>query len=221
MNAPRIAVFDYSAGNVYSVCQALERLGANVSLTADPAQVRAADGLVVPGVGAFGYVVSEFRKRGGEELLRERLDVGAPVLGVCVGLQILFESSGEKGAHPGLGVLSGSVDRLPAERLPNMGWERLAEVPPNSAMLDGITDAWFYFVHSYARLLGPMPRDLWQREQPVSVAVAEHGSPFVAALEAGPLWATQFHPEKSGRAGLRLLHNWIDFARETCERKPC
>lgn len=203
----QIALFDYGAGNVHSALGALTQLGAKVSLTADPAVIMEADGLVVPGVGAFQTVMERLQQAGGEQLLRGYLETGKPLLGICVGMQILFEYSTEKGCHAGLGLCQGSVAQLPATRLPHMGWSPV-EVPPGSQLFHGIATESFYFVHSYAVLTESLPAGT----QPGDVT-AEHGAPFLAAIERGSLCATQFHPEKSGAAGLKLLDNWLSQIR--------
>lgn len=209
----KVVVFEYGAGNVHSACHALERAGATVELTDDAAKVRRADGVLVPGVGAFGYVMNRFQKHGGQELICERAGQNKPLFGVCVGMQILFQSATEKGHHNGLGFFSGEVSELPAQRLPNMGWAQVS-APEHSRMFTGIEESYFYFVHSFARQLTQSADNqidnLVAPGQPVEIAVAEHGAPFVAAIESGNLWATQFHPEKSGESGLKLLSNWLE-----------
>lgn len=213
MSGPKIVVFEYGAGNVHSACQALASVGADVTLTHDAERIRAADALLVPGVGAFGYVMGRFESRGGSAALRECQELGKPVFGICVGMQILFEDATEKGEHPGLGLLSGTVEELPAPLLPHMGWAPV-RVAPQSAMFAGIESAYFYFVHSYARLAQPEVRNLARPGMPVAVSLAHHGADFVAAAETDRVWATQFHPEKSGPAGLRLLSNWLRVVEE-------
>ncbi|MBK0419303.1 imidazole glycerol phosphate synthase subunit HisH [Leucobacter sp. CSA1] len=209
--APRVAVLDYGSGNVHSAVKALARAGADVELTRDADAVMAADGLLVPGVGAFDAVVRQLRAVRGDELIDRRLAGGRPVLGICVGLQVMFEGGVERGVETsGLGQWPGIVRRLDAPVLPHMGWNTV-EAPADSALFAGIPDERFYFVHSYAatewtlegRSEATAPRVTW----------AEHGERFVAAVENGPLSATQFHPEKSGEAGIRLLRNWIDTLR--------
>ncbi len=205
MTPPRIAVLDYGSGNVRSACRALERVGADVALTADPGAVLGADGLVVPGVGAFAAVMDQLAAVDAPRLIGDRLAGGRAVLGVCVGLQVMFERSTEKGDHAGLGRWPGAVERLRAPVVPHMGWSEV-EPPAGSRLFRGIEDQRFYFVHSYGVLTDPAagraggPLATW----------AEHGTRFVAAVEDGPLCATQFHPEKSGDAGAALLTNWLD-----------
>lgn len=213
MSAPRIVVFEYGAGNVHSACQALANAGADVVLTDDASEVLRADGVMVPGVGAFGYVMNRFESRGGSALLRECQQLRKPLLGVCVGMQIFFDSATEKGDHRGLGLLSGVVEELPAPLLPHMGWAQV-KVPESSRMFSGIGPEHFYFVHSYARLAAGPVINRSRPAEPVMVATAHHGADFVAAVETDRLWATQFHPEKSGAAGLRLLANWLQAVQE-------
>ncbi len=200
----RVAVLDYGSGNLHSATRALAAAGADVELTADPDVALAADGLVVPGVGAFSACMDGLVAVGGPDLILRRLEAGRPVLGICVGHQVLFDLGVEHGAsRAGVGVLPGVVAELQAVPLPHMGWNTV-EPPAGSEMFAGVEGERFYFVHSYG-----------VREAP-DVAVdaritwAEHGGDrFVAAVERGPLWSTQFHPEKSGDAGARLLRNWI------------
>jgi glutamine amidotransferase len=204
---PTVAVLDYGSGNVHSAVKALERAGADVSLTADRAAIQAADGLLVPGVGAFAAVMDALDAARGGELIERRLAGGRPVLGICVGMQIMFERGIERGVErEGLGEWPGTVAELEAEVLPHMGWNTV-EAPEDSVLFEGLRDERFYFVHSYGATdwtLDPMP----QFARP-KVTWATHGSRFVAAAENGPLSATQFHPEKSGDAGIRLLSNWL------------
>ena len=204
----RIVVFDYGSGNVRSVVRMLERVGADVTLTADRQSALDADGLYVPGVGAFHACMVGLQDAGGPQVIGERLRLGRPVLGVCVGFQVLFDGSTEpttiQPPPTGLGYLSGLVERLDAPVVPHMGWS-LVSPAAGSRLLDGVEDERFYFVHSYAasRLLGSRVAG-----DPL-VTTAEHGVPFVAAVEDGPLAGTQFHPEKSGDAGAHLVENWL------------
>ena len=208
MTQPRVVVLDYGSGNVHSAVKALEAAGASVELTANRAAVAEAHGVVVPGVGAFTAVMDQLRAVRGDELIDRRLAGGRPVLGVCVGMQILFERGIEHGLDTeGLGEWPGVVTELEADVLPHMGWNTV-EAATGSVLFDGIAHERFYFVHSYAA-------QSWTLEtQPpypeARLTWATHGSRFLAAVENGPLSATQFHPEKSGEAGLRLLRNWID-----------
>jgi glutamine amidotransferase len=207
VSSPRVVVFDYGSGNVHSAVKALETAGADVELTADRAAAMDADGLVVPGVGAFASVMSALRERRGDEIIERRLAGGRAVLGICVGLQIMFERGVEHGVDtPGLAQWPGVVEKLPAERLPHMGWNTV-ETPKGTELFRGVESERFYFVHSYAA-------QAWELEPGPSfraplVTWSEYGARFVAAVENGPLCATQFHPEKSGDAGITLLRNWL------------
>jgi glutamine amidotransferase len=205
--APTVVVLDYGSGNVHSAAKALEAAGARVTLTADHGAAMDADGLVVPGVGAFGAVVERLRAVRGDWLIDRRLAGGRPVLGICVGMQVLFERSVEHDtAEAGLGEWPGVVEKLHADVVPHMGWTAV-DAPANSVLFAGVRDERFYFVHSYA-----VQRWELEAEGPFAapkLTWATHGDRFLAAVENGPLSATQFHPEKSGRAGLRLLRNWV------------
>ena len=209
--APRVVVLDYGSGNIHSAAKALERAGAEVEITANRAAVMEADGLLVPGVGAFSAVMEQLNTVRGGELIERRLAGGRPVLGICVGMQVMFADGIERGVETeGLGEWPGTVDLLEAEVVPHMGWNTV-DAPEDSVLFDGIRDKRFYFVHSYAAQaweLDPHPR-----LAPPAVTWARHGSRFIAAVENGPLSATQFHPEKSGDAGIRLLSNWIGSLR--------
>ncbi|GAB2683488.1 imidazole glycerol phosphate synthase subunit HisH [Thalassiella azotivora] len=210
MPAPRVVVLDYGSGNVRSAVRALERVGAHVELTADRASAQEADGLVVPGVGAFASVVQGLRAVRGDEVIGRRLAGGRPVLGVCVGLQVLFGTGLEHGRRSeGLGEWPGVVERLPADVVPHMGWNTV-DVPAGSRLFAGVESERFYFVHSYGvlRWVGPTDDGTSRMRAPL-VTWSTHGAPFVAAVENGPLSATQFHPEKSGDAGAELLRNWL------------
>jgi imidazole glycerol-phosphate synthase subunit HisH len=207
MARPSVALLDYGSGNVHSAAKALEAAGADVELTADRERVAEADGLVVPGVGAFEAVATQLQRARGGELIGRRLSGGRPVLGICVGMQVMFERGVERGADtPGLGEWPGVVDELDAPVLPHIGWNTV-DAPEGSVLFDGLRDERFYFVHSFGvqewslRVDPPFP-------QP-HLTWAQHGSRFLAAVENGPLSATQFHPEKSGEAGIRLLANWV------------
>jgi glutamine amidotransferase len=205
---PRVAVLDYGSGNLRSAERALRRVGADVDVTADFHAAVEADGLVVPGVGAFAACMEGITEVHGQRVIGRRLAGGRPVLGICVGMQVLFERGVEHGVEvAGCGEWPGTVERLHAGILPHMGWNTV-RVPQGSALFAGLpADSRFYFVHSYAartwQLTGtdPLPEPL--------VTYANHGEDFVAAVENGPLWATQFHPEKSGDAGAQLLENWL------------
>ena len=196
-----IAVLDYGIGNLRSAQKGLQRVGADAVLTDDPAVVRAADGVVLPGVGAFGRCMEALRATGLEEPAREAIDAGVPFFGICVGMQMLYDGSEEDPDAKGMGVLAGTVRRLPdGVKRPQMQWNVLDHVP--TPMLAGIDDpAWVYFVHSFA----PEP-------SPDVVATCDYGGPVVAAVQRDTLWATQFHPEKSGATGLRILANFVAAA---------
>jgi glutamine amidotransferase len=204
---PTVAVLDYGSGNIHSAAKAIESAGAKVELTADRQRILDADGLVVPGVGAFAAVMAALEAVRGHELIDRRLAGGRPVLGICVGMQVLFERGVERGQDTaGLGEWPGKVTQLQAPVLPHMGWNTVA-APEDSTLFAGIQDERFYFVHSFAAQDWEMPRS--DSIKPAKLTWAEHGSKFLAAVENGPLSATQFHPEKSGQAGIRLLRNWI------------
>ena len=205
---PRVVVLDYGSGNLRSAQRALERVGARVEVTADPDAVLDCDGLAVPGVGAFAACMAGLRAVGGDKLIAQRLAAGRPVLGICVGMQVLFTEGVEHGIHTkGCGQWPGRVERLSAPVLPHMGWNTV-QAPAGSALFAGIGPAErFYFVHSYAALALPLAAD--GRLAPPRLAWACHGGRFLAAVENGPLSATQFHPEKSGSTGAKLLSNWL------------
>ena len=210
MNQPDVVVFDYGSGNVRSAVRALERVGAAVTLTADPAAALGCDGLFVPGVGNFHACTAGLRAADGPRVIDVRLAGGRPVLGICVGMQVLFEGSTEpaESAESGLGEWPGLVSRLEAPVVPHMGWSTV-EVGSGSRLFAGVEGERFYFVHSYAAQQWLLePDGPFERVTP-AVTWAEHGSRFVAAVENGPLSATQFHPEKSGDAGAVLLENWV------------
>jgi glutamine amidotransferase len=204
---PGVVVYDYGSGNVHSALKALEHAGAEVTLTHDPVVALEAEGLVVPGVGAFATVMAGLAAVGGESLIQKRLADSRPVLGICVGLQVMCERGLEHGVDtPGLGQWPGTVERLEADILPHMGWNTV-DVPENSSLFEGVRDERFYFVHSYALKRWTMEASTTMPEP--AVTWSHQGENFVAAVESGPLCATQFHPEKSGPAGLRLLRNWV------------
>ncbi len=200
-----VVVLDYGSGNVRSAVRMLERVGARVALTADRDAALGADGLFVPGVGNFHACLAGLRAVGGPGLITARLAAGRPVMGICVGMQVLFEGSDEPGEHPlpGLGLWTGTVRRLTAEVVPHMGWSAV-EPPPESRLFRGLAGERFYFVHSYAAQTAP------DGEPPPLVTWSEHGGRFVAAVEDGLLTATQFHPEKSGDVGATLLEHWLE-----------
>jgi imidazole glycerol-phosphate synthase subunit HisH len=198
VSLPKVVVLDYGSGNLRSAERALARAGAEVRVTADLVAASEADGLVVPGVGAFAACVEGIRAVGGDAVIAERVADGRPVLGICVGMQVLYEAGEEHGVRSlGLGLLPGEVLRIQgAAVLPHMGWNIVAAAP-GSKLFAGVEAERFYFVHSYAAPARP------------GDTAAEHGSVFAAAVEEGPLSATQFHPEKSADAGARVLANWL------------
>lgn len=200
----KLVVLDYGSGNLRSAQRALERVGAEVVVTADAAAAAAADGLVVPGVGAYEACMTGLRSIGGEKIIADRLAAGRPVLGVCVGMQILFSKGVEFGVQTeGCGQWPGEVTRLDAPVIPHMGWNTV-DAAPGSTLFTGLdAGTRFYFVHSYAA-------QQWGGHADAKVTWATHHVPFIAAVEDGALSATQFHPEKSGDAGATLLANWVE-----------
>jgi glutamine amidotransferase len=212
MTRPRVAVLDYGSGNIRSAQRALERIGAETEITADWDTALNADGLVVPGVGAFAACMAGLREVRGDQIIDRRLAGSRPVLGICVGMQVMFDEGVEHDLHTkGCGQWPGTVQRLRAPVLPHMGWNTV-DVPAGSRLLAGLDPGTrFYFVHSYAALALPLPPSV--RMTAPLVSWAEHGEPFIAAVENGPLCATQFHPEKSGDAGAALLANWLEMVR--------
>jgi len=197
--ARTLVVLDYGSGNLRSAERALRRLGAQVEVTSDAAAALAADGLVVPGVGAFAACMRGIDAIDGAQIVRKRLAAGAPVLGICVGFQVLFSYGEEHGERTeGIGCWPGGVTKLEAPVLPHMGWN-VVTPPPDSALFRGLAEERFYFVHSYA-----------PRSAPGLVTTAEHSEQFVAAVEDGLVAGTQFHPEKSSDAGAQLLSNWLE-----------
>lgn len=204
-----VAILDYGSGNLRSAHRALARVGADATITNDPREVLAADGLLVPGVGAFAACMRGLTAINGPRLIGERLAGSRPVMGICVGMQILFEHGVEHGEDAaGCGEWPGVVERLDADILPHMGWNTV-DAAPGSAMFAGIDESTrFYFVHSYGVQRWEFPEG--GITTPPLVSWATHQTArFVAAVENGPLWATQFHPEKSGDAGAELLKNWL------------
>jgi glutamine amidotransferase len=204
----RIAILDYGMGNLRSVEKALEHVGAVATISYDPGEVRAADGLVLPGVGAFPRAMERIRERGLAELIAERHDAGVPILGICLGLQLLFESTTELGGGGGLGLLDGPVAELDAEglKVPHIGWSPV-RWERESRLTDGIaSETPFYFVHTFAPR--PAADEL--------LGSAAYGARFACAAERGDVFGVQFHPEKSSTAGLRLLSNFVGV----CAKAP-
>jgi len=207
VTAPSVVVLDYGSGNLRSAERALARCGAAVSVTCDADAALECDGLVVPGVGAFAACMAGLRGVGGDKVIGRRAELGRPVLGICVGMQVLFAAGVEHGTRAdGCGVWPGVVERLAAPVLPHMGWNTVTAAP-GSALFAGVPDGTrFYFVHSYALRMsdaGPL------LDAGARITVTEHGEPFAAAVEHGMVAATQFHPEKSGDAGAAVLRNWL------------
>ena len=200
----RIAILDYGMGNLRSVEKALERVGSEAVISADPATIQAADGVILPGVGAFPAAMRRVRELGLDALVSERLENGTPVLGICLGLQLLFSSSVENEGAEGLGLLAGEVEplRAPGRKIPHMGWEPV-RWERESELTEGLaSEVPFYFVHSFT----PRPRD------PADVlGTAQYGERFACAVARPPLYGVQFHPEKSSAAGLRLLSNFAEI----------
>lgn len=209
---PSVVVLDYGSGNLRSVMRALQRVGAETEVTADASAALSARGLVVPGVGAFAACMRGLRAVRGDEIIAKRLAGSRPVLGICVGMQVLFAEGFEHGQRTaGCGAWPGVVERLEAPVLPHMGWNTVS-APPGTRLLAGIgPQERFYFVHSYA-VRSWQPPAAGETSPPL-LTWAVHGRPFVAAAEDGPLCATQFHPEKSGDVGAALLANWLELIR--------
>ena len=194
-----IAILDYGSGNLRSAQRAFERSGHETFVTSDPEICRSSDGLVVPGVGAFGACMDQLLAAGGDLIIQERIAAAKPILGICVGMQILFDSGSEKGGSSGLGVFSGDVSQIEAPILPHIGWNTV-EADPESRLFEGIGEERFYFVHSFAaKRAVDGAENSW----------CNYGEDFIAAVERGPVSAVQFHPEKSGAVGARLIANWV------------
>ena len=198
-----VAVLDYGMGNLRSVCKALEHVGASPELTADHARVREADAIVLPGVGAMPKAMARVRELGLDELLRERVEAGVPVIGLCMGMQLLFDSTEELGGAEGIGLLEGPVVGLDAPKVPQIGWNPVSWRRP-SALNEGLPDPCaFYHANSFA----PRPANAED-----VLGTAEYGSEFVSVVERPPVYGLQSHPEKSGPDGLRLLRNFVAAA---------
>ena len=194
-----LAILDYGSGNLRSALRAFESTGKEVIITSDYSVALEAEGLVVPGVGAFAACMQGLAGVRGDQLVRERIALKRPTLGICVGMQILFSHGVEHGNHDGVGVWDATVEKLDAPILPHMGWNTVS-VGSGSALFKGIENESFYFVHSYAV----------KKKVGAIATMSHHGEDFLAAVEDGVIAATQFHPEKSGDAGLQLIKNWVD-----------
>ena len=194
-----IAILDYGSGNLRSAQRAFETSGKDVLITSDYEIALNADGLVVPGVGAFAACMQGLVSIRGDQLVRERVARKRPTLGICVGMQILFTRGVEYGAHDGVGIWDATVEKLDAPILPHMGWNTVV-TGAGSALFKGVEDQSFYFVHSYAV----------KKKVGAITTMSHHGEDFLAAVEDGVIAATQFHPEKSGDAGLARIKNWVD-----------
>ncbi len=199
-NSMAIAILDYGSGNLRSALRAFEQSGRDVVLTSDYSIALEADGLVVPGVGAFGACMQGLKSVRGDELVRERAEKGRPTIGICVGMQIFFARGVEHGTHDGVGIWPVTVEKLEAKVLPHMGWNTV-DVAPGSQLFKGVEGESFYFVHSYA-VRENMENNSLQ-------TWTDYDQRFLAAIEDGVISATQFHPEKSGDAGLHLIKNWV------------
>lgn len=208
---PRLAVIDYDMGNLRSVTKALESVGCRVNWVEKPSQLERCDGVVLPGVGAFSVAAKNLKKRGLTAPLKEWISEGRPFLGICLGYQLLFESSAEGRKAQGLGVFKGKVKKLSGGRglkVPHIGWNRIEKRDAGSSVYRGIPDgAYFYFVHSYV----PEPQD-----RKLVATTSRYGGAFASSIRSGNLFACQFHPEKSGTTGMRLLRNFAKMAARPC-----
>ena len=202
MTRPVVVVLDYGFGNIRSAQRAFERAGATVEITSDLQRAAESDGLVVPGVGAYQACMRGLNEIEAPATIRKRIAADRPVLGICVGMQVMFDGGTEHGVpSTGVGAVGGQVERIAAGVLPHMGWNTV-NAPTGSRLLAGLdADTRFYFVHSYAAK---------RTDDDVHVSLCEYGEPFIASIERGALSATQFHPEKSGDAGAHLIANWME-----------
>ncbi|WNS42104.1 imidazole glycerol phosphate synthase subunit HisH [Paenibacillus sp. MMS20-IR301] len=203
-----VAIVDYGMGNLHSVSKAVERLGYTSLVTADPKEILGADSVILPGVGAFGDAMEHLRASGMDVVVQAAAAAGQPLLGICLGMQLLFSGSEEHGKHTGLDILPGSVVRFAPRdgfKVPHMGWNKLSFLQPESPLLSGLTEGHVYFVHSYHVLTGS-DSDL--------LAVTDYGHPVTAVVGRNHVYGMQFHPEKSGELGIRLLGNFLRLRRE-------
>ncbi len=204
---PTIAVLDYGIGNLRSAQKSLIRAGADAHLTADPAAIESADGVVLPGVGAFGACMAALANTGLDTQAKAAAASGRPFIGICVGMQLLYEGSEESPDSPGLGILPGVVELLPdGVKRPQMQWNKLVRRDHDHPLLEGLDEAWMYFVHSYA----PEVTDH-------TIATTDYGGSVAAVAALDNVWATQFHPEKSADDGRRLLENWVRYVGRTVQ----
>ncbi|MEK3688226.1 imidazole glycerol phosphate synthase subunit HisH [Paenibacillus sp. FSL R10-2736] len=203
-----VAIVDYGMGNLHSVSKAVERLGYTSLVTADAGEILAADSVILPGVGAFGDAMEHLRASGMDVVVKAVAEAGQPLLGICLGMQLLFSSSEEHGEHKGLDLLPGSVVRFAPRdgyKVPHMGWNKLGFLQPESPLLTGLEEGHVYFVHSYHVLAGS-DSDL--------LAVTDYGHPVTAVVGRNNVYGMQFHPEKSGELGIKLLGNFLRLRRE-------
>lgn len=203
-----VAIVDYGMGNLHSVSKAVERLGYTSLVTADAGEILAADSVILPGVGAFGDAMEHLRASGMDVVVKAAAEAGQPLLGICLGMQLLFSSSEEHGEHKGLDLLPGSVVRFAPRdgyKVPHMGWNKLGFLQPESPLLTGLEEGHVYFVHSYHVLAGS-DSDL--------LAVTDYGHPVTAVVGRNHVYGMQFHPEKSGELGIKLLGNFLRLRRE-------
>ncbi|MGF7049423.1 glutamine amidotransferase [Paenibacillus sp. DS2015] len=199
-----IAIVDYGMGNLHSVSKAVERLGYEVLITSVESEILAADGVILPGVGAFGDAMAQLRESSLDAVVQKVAEGNQPLLGICLGMQLLFSTSEEHGNHEGLGILPGSVVRFAggAYKVPHMGWNKLEYIEEGSPLFTGLAEGYVYFVHSY-HVLPEVKTDL--------IATTDYGHPVTAIVGRGSVFGMQFHPEKSGELGMNLLRNFLKF----------
>lgn len=206
MTSPQVAILDYGSGNIRSAQRAIEKAGARVFVIEDPESAANFDGLIIPGVGAFSHCMSRITEIGATNLLAKQIIANRPVLGICVGMQMLFSSGIEGGIETaGLSRWPGKVEKIRADRIPHMGWNTV-QANSDSILFQGLSESYFYFVHSYA--VKEMELSDESKPKPL-ISYSQHGERFIAAIEDGPLTAVQFHPEKSGANGIKFIQNWL------------